>query len=113
MKGRHLLVGAAALVALAGCSASGDKKPEVPEVPISPASATAQNAFVEQLRAIDPKLAAKPETAVANGETICLDIAKNLRWNQIETNAEATFGVGKNEIDQIMAMTQKVLCGNS
>jgi hypothetical protein len=111
VKGQHVLVGAAALVAMAGCSDSHGKKPNVPEVTISPASATAQNAFIEQLRAIDPGLATKPETAVAKGETICLDIAKNLRWNQIEANAEAKFSVGEKKIDQIMAMTQDVLCG--
>lgn len=99
------------LVALAGCSGSHDKQP--PEVTITPASTTAQNAYLEQLRAIDPALATKPEAAVAKGETICSDIAKNLRWTQIETNAEATFAAGQDEVDQILPMTQKVLCGTS
>jgi hypothetical protein len=110
VKGRHVLVGAVALVALAGCHDSRGKEPEVT---VSPASTTAQNAYLEQLRAIDPKLATTPKTAVAKGETICSDIAKNLRWNQIEANAEATFGVGQDETDQILRVTQDVLCGNS
>jgi hypothetical protein len=110
---RYVLVGAAALVALAGCYDNHDKQPEAPKVTISPASTTAQDAYLEQLRAIDPALARERETAVAKGETICLDIAKNLRWNQIQANAEAAFAVGENEIDRILPMTQDVLCRNS
>jgi len=72
--------------------------------------AVSVNAYVEQLRAIDPKLAGTPETAVAKGETICSDIAKDLRWNQIFASAEATFAVGEEEMDRIVPMTQKVLC---
>jgi hypothetical protein len=68
---------------------------------------------LERLRAIDPELARERQTAVAKGETICLDIAKDLRWNQIQANAEATFAVGENEIDQILEMAQDVLCRNS
>jgi hypothetical protein len=106
VKARHVVVGAAALVALAGCSGHHSG----PQVTVSPA---AQNAYLEQLKAIDPGLAAKPDVAVAKGETICVDIAKNLRWNQIQADAEKTFAVDANEAEQLMAMTQKALCGTS
>jgi hypothetical protein len=62
VKGRHILAGVAAFVALSGCHGSDDKKPEVT---VPPASASAQNAYLEQLRAIDPKLTAEPKAAVA------------------------------------------------
>jgi hypothetical protein len=106
--------------ALAGCSSGPDAAPKT-DVPAPAASAApsssldtgtfdATAAYLTALGQIDPKLTADRETALNDGQNICLEIQEKKTAAELEKNAAARFSVDAAQAKQILAAAKANLC---
>ena len=121
MRARHIVIAAFALSALAGCSSGTDAAPKT-DVP-APASAApstsssldtgtfdATAAYLTALAKIDQKLAADRETALNDGQNICLEIQEKKTAAELEKNTAARFSVDAAQAKQILEAAKTNLC---
>jgi hypothetical protein len=120
---RHVLVSAAALVALAGCGS----KPAAAPVPAPAASAPAPapsssaidaetldatSAYLTALGKLDQKLVADQRAALDDGMNVCVDIEQKKTTAEQERNVAAQFEVDAAQAKKILEVTKSNLCLN-
>ncbi|MEU4241828.1 DUF732 domain-containing protein [Actinoplanes sp. NPDC026619] len=121
MNARQFVVVGAVLVALGGCSTTGDSAAAPTQAPQAAAEASvaaAQRAaaaddvdsYVAALKAVDAKLAADKDVAVDNGKKICLDVEQGKTDADIAKSAAARLDVDQAVAVKVVAATKKSLC---
>jgi hypothetical protein len=128
VRARHVVVAAAALIALAGCSAknAADAAAKTPvaasaaEASKAPAVAPSASAATDTLDAtadylaglskIDKKLVADPDAALDKGAATCIDIVDKLPQAELEANVATRFGVTAAQAKVILALAKADLC---
>lgn len=126
MRARHIVIAGLTLCALAGCSSSPDaaSKTDVPLPADSTVAAPAPSpsssadpgafdataAYLTALTKIDQKLAADRESALNDGQSICLDIQEKKTAAQLEKNTAARFSVDATQAKKIVEVAKANLC---
>jgi hypothetical protein len=109
LRARQVLVVAAALIALAGCSSS-EETPASSGQGVAPAVDEARAQFVDELDAINGQLVEDKDKAVDNGREICLEIQQGKTAAELEKNTEARFEVTNEWAKKIVAAAKKTIC---
>jgi hypothetical protein len=128
VRARHVVVAAAALLALAGCSAknAADAATKTPvavsetsasKAPAVTASASADtdtldatSDYLTGLSNIDKRLVADPDAALDKGAATCVDIVDKKPTAELETNIVTRFGVTPAQAKLILALAKADLC---
>jgi hypothetical protein len=120
VRARHIVIAGFALSALAGCSSDAEPKTDVPAPAASAAPSTSSSmdsgtfdaaaAYLTALGKIDQKLAANRETALNDGQSICLEIQEKKTAAELEKNTAARFSVDPTQAKQILATAKTNLC---
>jgi hypothetical protein len=122
VRARHIVIACFAVSALAGCSSDTDSAPktDVPAASAAPAPSTSSSldtgtfdataAYLTALGKIDQKLAADRETALNDGQNICLEIQEKKTAAELEKNTAARFSVDATQAKQILEAAKTNLC---
>jgi hypothetical protein len=115
------LAGLALAAGLTGCSAGDGDRPDIVAPPSADPGASAAaaaraeaatdvNAYLNELKAVDPKLTADKEHAVDNGKNVCQEVEQGKTDAELTTNAAARFDIDKAAAAKVVAATRKTLC---
>ena len=126
MRARHVVVAAAALIALAGCSAknAADAATKAPVAasaaskapPVAPSASAdtdtldATADYLAGLSKIDKRLVADPDAALDKGAATCVDIVDKKPQAELEKNVATRFGVTAAQAKVILALAKADLC---
>jgi predicted small lipoprotein YifL len=117
VKAHHVVIAAAALVALAGCgSKPAAERPDstapspAPSASLDADTLDATSAYLTALGQLDAGLVADQRAAVDRGAETCLDIADKKPENEQEQNVASRFAVDPAQAKRILAVAKSNLC---
>lgn len=103
MSARHVWIGVAAgLLAVSGCGSGSSKEADKP-APAATTGGTAEQPYLDALKAIDPGLVVNKDRAVNRSKNVCADIQAGKDDATVIKNAAARFNGGDATVDEAKA----------